>query len=138
MKVEIIYEKKYPHDDLSLLNEQIEPNDTDTLEYKSFAELIESIQANTVYTLIPERVRTSKEFIHAAIKISEQFELDIRIERHIDRISVRYSFDCCGCLRGINRVFGMADQFYFFTDIYDHDITVVLDFFTHISHRIKR
>lgn len=59
------------------------------------------------------------------------YELDTRIERHTDHISVNYSFNCCGGMRHMNRIFGMADQFSFFKDVDGWDITISMDYFTH-------
>ena len=104
----------------------------------SFEEIMQKIQANTTYVLMPERIKASADFIQAAIEVSELYELDTKIERHFDHISVDYSFNCCGGLRDINRVIGMADQSSFFKDIFGWDITISLDFFTHAVVRNGR
>lgn len=70
--------------------------------------------------------------------LSELYELDTKIECHLNHISVNYSFNCCGGMRDINRVFGRADPFSFFKDIYGWDITVSLDFYTHAVVRNDR
>ena len=87
---------------------------------------------------MPERIKVCEDFIRAAIGVSELYELDTKIERHFDHISVDYSFNCCGGLRDINRVIGMADQSSFFKDIFGWDITISLDFFTHAVVRNGR
>lgn len=135
MSVEIIYEKKYPRidpmEEMEMANEPEEPTPT-------FEEFMCKMQASTTYVLMPERIKASEGFIRTAIEVSELYKLDTKIERHFDHISVNYSFDCCGGLRDINRVFGMADQTSFFKDIYGWDITISLDFFTHASLRNGR
>jgi len=140
MSVEIIYEKKYPRIDPMEEMKQIEAEMADEPEEPTptFDEIMAKIQANTTYVLMPERIKASEDYIRVAIEVSELYELDTKITRHFDRITVNYSFDSCGGLRDINRVFGMADEVAFFKDIYGWDITVSLDFFTHATVRNGR
>jgi len=140
MNKEIIYEKKYPRIDPmeELKNCTQEIDDEPKGPIPTFEEIMQKIQANTTYVLMPERIKDSEEFIRTAIEISKLYELDTRIERRFDHISVTYSFDCCGGLRYINQVFKMADQFSFFTNINGRDITISLDYFTHASVRNGR
>ena len=133
MSIEIIYEKKYPRidpmEEITKIN--MEMDNEENLPMPSFSDFMNKILSDTTYVLLPERIEASSEFIRTAIEVSELYELDTKIERHIDRISVNYSFDCCGGLRDINRVFGMADEFAFFKNIHGWDITVSFDFYTH-------
>ena len=140
MSVEIIYKKKYLRIDPMEELKRVEMEAADELEQPrpTFDEIMQKNYANTTYVLMPERIKASEEFIQIAIEVSELYELDTKIERHLDHISVNYSFDCCGGLRDINRVFGMADEVAFFKDIYGWDITVSLDFFTHATVRNGR
>nr|DAQ11004.1 MAG TPA: hypothetical protein [Caudoviricetes sp.] len=140
MSVEIIYEKKYPRIDPMEEMKQIELEMADEPEEPtpSFEEIMQKIQENTTYVLMSERIKASEDFIRAAIEVSELYELDTKIERHFDHISVDYSCNCCGGLRDINRVIGMADQSSFFKDIFGWDITISLDFFTHAVVRNGR
>ena len=103
MSVEIIYEKKYPRIDSMEEMKQIEMEMADEPEEPtpSFDEIMQKIQENTTYVLMPERIKASEDFIRAAIEVSELYELDTKIERHFDHISVDYSFNCCGGLRDI-------------------------------------
>ena len=95
MSVEIVYEKKYPRIDLMEEMEQIKREMANEPEEptSTFEEFMQKIQTNTTYVLIPERIKASEEFIQTAIEVSELYELDTRIERHFDHISVTYSFD---------------------------------------------
>lgn len=140
MNDEVIYEKKYPRTDLmkELVQAEVDGADEPDQPNPSFDEIMQKICANTTYVLMPERTKASEEFVRAAIEVSERYELDTKITRHLDHISVDYSFDCGGGMRDINRVFGMADQFSFFKDIFGRDITVSLDFFTHAVVRNGR
>lgn len=140
MSVEIIYEKKYPRIDPMEELKQVEMEAADEPEQPkpTFDEIMQKIYANTTYVLMPERIKASKEFIQTAIEVSELYELDTKIERHHDHICVNYSFNCCGGLRDINKVIGMADQSSFFKDIFGWDITISLDFYTHAVVRNGR
>lgn len=133
MSIEIIYEKKYPRIDPieEITKTKMEMGNRGNLPMPSFSDFMNKILSDTTYVLLPERIEASSEFIRTAIEVSELYELDTKIERHIDHISVSYSFDCCGGLRDINRVFGMADEFAFFKNIHGWDITVSFDFYTH-------
>ena len=135
--MEIIYEKNYPRIKPMEEQNQVERKATDGSEQPvpTFDEIMQKIYANTAFVLLPARVKASGEFIRTAIEVSELYELDTKIERHFDHISVNYSFDCCAGLRTINRIFGMADQISFFKDIFGWDITVTLDFYTHAEIR---
>jgi len=140
MSVEIVYEKKYPRIDPMVELKQVEMEAADEPEQPrpTFDEIMQKTYANTTYVLMPERIKASEKFIQTAIEVSELYELDTKIVRHLDHISVDYSFNCCGGLRDINRVIGMADQSSFFKDIFGWDITISLDFFTHAVVRNGR
>lgn len=140
MSEEVIYEKRYPHIDPMEEWSQVEIDGADESEQPNptFDEIMQKIYGDTTYVLMPERTKASEEFVRAAIEVAELYELDTKITRHVDHICVDYSFDCGGGMRDINRVFGMADQFSFFKDIFGRDITVSLDFFTHAVVRNGR
>lgn len=140
MSKETIYEKTYPRIDAvkGMLQIEQEMAGKSNEPAPSFEEIMQKILTNTTYVVMPERIKNSEKFIQMAIEVSELYELDTRIDRHFDHISVTYSFDCGGGLQEINRVFGMADQFSFFTNIHGRDITVSLDYFTHATVRNGR
>lgn len=130
MQPEIICERKYPPIILTKA-----PIDSGTAgKTKPIVPAFDKI-LNQVYIPIPERIKASAAFIQIAIKLSEQYELDTTIERHDTHITVRYSFDCCGGIRGIAQILGMVDEFAFFKDLYGKDITVSMDYYTHIIAR---
>ena len=62
MSVEIIYEKKYPRIDPMEEMKQIEMEMADEPEEPtpSFDEIMQKIQENTTYVLMPERIRPVK------------------------------------------------------------------------------
>ncbi len=134
---QIIYRTKYPRrSPLQMMKmSQQKASNVETHPSLTFDELINRISANVTFTPLPERVETSKEFIRLAIEVSEIYEIDVKIERGADRITVEYYLNSGGGWREINRVFGMADEIAFFKDTDGFDITVVLDYFTHATVR---
>ena len=133
---QIIYRKEYPRlTPMQALKMSEQKNSNrKTLPTLTFDELINRISANVSFTPLPERKESSKEFIRLAIEVSEIYEIDVKIERGADRITVEYYLNGGGW-REINRVFGMADEIAFFKDTDGFDITVVLDYFTHATVR---
>ena len=140
MSVEIIYEKTYPHIDFAEALKEADALEVEEVKEPppSFNEVLKKIYANTAYILMPERIKACEDFIKVAIEVSETYEIDTRIERRLDHVSVDYSFDCGGGMHDIGKVFGMADQFSFFKDINGRDITISMDFFTHAVVRNGR
>lgn len=130
--MEILYEKKYSRIDPAGENgpgngEKEQP----TADLGACEEPFPDAPRDTVCIPLPDRLRASKTFIRTAVEVSELYELDTRIERHNSHLSVSYSFDCCGALRDIRRIFAMADEFAFFRGICGRDITVSMDYYTH-------
>lgn len=140
MSVEIIYEKKYPHSrpKEKTQQEEIEVSAESDRLMLTFDEIYAKMTEDVTYVLIPERIKSSEEFVQTAIEVSELCELDTKITRHINHISVSYSFNCCGGMRHINRVFAMADEFAFFKDACGWDITISIDYYTHAMVRRNR
>lgn len=140
MKREIIYEKTYPR--TIIREEDIEAAAKAECELGrpevSFDEMMRRVEEKTTYLPVPERIRSSEEFIREAIDISELYSIDLKIVRFKDHISADLSFDCGGGMRYINRLFGMTDQFSFFRDSEGPEITVSLDYYTHIVMRNGR
>lgn len=130
---EVIYEKKYPRTDPmeEWVMEMANKADKSQKPRQSFDEFLKQIYENTTYIPLPERIKAGEEFIRAAIDLCELYELNTIISRYYDHITVKYSFDCGGGMREMNRVFGMADRFSFFQNIFDRDITISLEFYTH-------
>jgi len=69
MSVEIVYEKKYPRIDPMEEMKQIELDMADEPKEPtpSFEEIMQKIQENTTYVLMPERIKASEDFIRVAI-----------------------------------------------------------------------
>ena len=113
----VIYKKTYPPKPLSEL-------------VSAQSDLSPAPKAVTA-TPIPHRKENCQHFIRTAIDVSEQFELDLTVVCHDFCIEVVFSFDCAVNMRCLKPLFEFADDFSFFTDIYDRDITVSLQYYTH-------
>ena len=48
-------------------------------------------------------------FIETAIEISNDYELDIEIEKHLSHISATYYFDCGACMGFLRRIIAMLN-----------------------------
>lgn len=135
-----IYKREYPRVDAV---EELRRINEETLEemprkYPTFDEFYRKMEEATAYILIPERVESAVEFVKTAIEVSELYDLDTEIVRHDYFISVTYSFDSCGGMRDIRRVFGMADEFSFFGNINGWEFTICMDYYTHAVVRNGR
>lgn len=84
---------------------------------------MEGIYKDVVYILMPERVAKA-ESIRKAIEVSELYEMDIKIERHISHISANYYFDCGGAMKHLIDIISEADEIAFFTPKEGHDINL--------------
>ena len=74
MKRKVIYKKTYPKPNLEEKEALTEGNcrlDEMELSAPSFDEFMKWMYKNTVYWLIPERVKTANVFMNRAIKLSE-------------------------------------------------------------------
>ncbi len=128
MQGKLIYEKEYPpieriyqpeYEDAAV--SEIPPND-----------LYSGRRLSTYYTVIPERDARGEEFIREAIRVSELYGMSARIVRHEEKITVQLSFDFGTVMRQIYRLFGMADSISFTKDKNKRDVTVNLDYYTHV------
>lgn len=128
----VIYEKNYPREDPEEEMEKIKSealSDSDVVP--PFEEFLKEMYENRVYVLMPERTRTTKCFIQAALEISELYEMDTKITEHFDHISVDYSFAAAGGMRYLREVVKYADEISFFVNSKNYEITISLDFYTH-------
>ncbi len=130
MEKERIYEKKYPPAGQRGEAEHATAGEPEALR-RDFREMYRKMIEETTNLAIPGRMQASEQFIRTAIEVGQLYKLDTEITRYEDRITVRYAFDCCGGLKELNRVFGMADTFSFFKDIDGRDLTICMDYYTH-------
>ena len=113
----VIYKKKYPQKTVDeLLNAALSP-----------------VAAPKIIAATPisERRDKTELFIRTATDISARFELDLTVLCHDFCIEAVFSFDSAVNMRCLKPMFEFADDFSFFTDIYDRDITVSLQYYTH-------
>ena len=130
---QIIYEKAYPkrnQDELATL-----PSQSGAPTPDSFLKQLE-----TSYTciLIPERQRAARSFVQLARKISELYELDIKITEYDTHISVSYYFNAGGGLRCFKDPAVYADDVTFFSNVNGYEIVMCLDYYTHAVINKKR
>ena len=124
MNEKLVYEIKYPHSEPVKIPVQISEAPSTSSYF--------GILASEHYTIIPERYSRSEEFINEVIRISKLYQINARIVRHYEKISVHLAFDF-GCnLPYLNSIFAMADKISFSKDESDRDIAADLDFYTHV------
>lgn len=138
MKRKVIYKKTYPktdHEEQEALSEGNCRLDEMELSAPSFEEFMKWMYKDTVYWLIPERVKTANEFMNRAIKLSEIYHIDTEIVRHDAHITVNYFFDSCACMGFLKELILYADDIAFFTNIEGHEILLSMDYYTHAIFR---
>ena len=137
MKQEIIYEKKYPKIDYRKeFEEQAAYGGTEESEKKlSSEEFMKGLFADIRYIPIPKRIAECERFINEAIRFSELYELNLDITRYDDCVRAHFSFDFFSRMKYINHLFGMADEISFFRGNGNCDISMELDFYTHVLER---
>lgn len=142
MSEEVIYEMKYPREELFPC--QSEQPHTETVkqesqaECRTFEEINMELMESTALILLPDRIKKSEHFIKEAIEVSKLYHLDTTITRHDSHITVTYSFDCGGSYRYLKPVLVMGDEYSFFSGVGGRGITLCIDFFTHAVLRNGR
>lgn len=127
----IIYEKKFPKDNWEALIEDLtlpQPSISTAESYERFEKLLGE---EFVYVLLPSRQKGAEEFVNVAMEISDLYEMDIKITRHVSHIAVDYYFNVCYGLRHLRDVIKMADEISFYTNTHGYDINLCLDYYTH-------
>lgn len=140
-KEEVIYEKKFPKWEMPNKEELVEIKIDNEAECKhlTFDQIIEQIYKDVTYVLMPERIEGAKAFIRKAIEVSNNYEMDVKIERRSSHISVTYYFDFGGAMKELTEIIGMADDLAFFgRKDKEYDIVMSLDFYTHAVYRNGR
>ena len=85
----VIYEKRYPKKDVDELFESLEASAElqDELMPPSFQDMMNELNRNTVYVLMPEREASAQQFLRTAIDVSSTYQLDIKVEEHRSHIT---------------------------------------------------
>lgn len=144
MKRKVIYQKTYPEldlDEMEVLAGAEHLSADNEHSAPSFDEFIKRMYQDTVYWLIPERVKTANEFINRAIKLSKIYEIDTKIIQHDAHITVDYFFDSCAGMGFLKELIQYADDITFFTNTRGHEIQLSMEYYTHAifrnGHRVR-
>lgn len=134
----VIYEKKFPKQDWLGETEQ---NCVDA-EHCAFpdkpvtaASILEWKARNTVYILIPGRQKAVRQFISAAIRLSEENQIDIKIVRNFECVTVSLMFEARPGMGYLKEVIRYADNINFFANVNGYEIIISLDCYTHAVYR---
>lgn len=131
---EILYEKKYPKgspEDLEELQKQLGIGELEKHEMPTAEEFFKRLEEDYLYILLPMRQKAAEEFIRTARKVSELYELDIKIIKHISHISANFYFNAAAGSRHLLDVIRLADDITFLANIHGYDMMMCLDFYTH-------
>ena len=128
----VLYRKTYSREKAEESTIVTETNrhksEMDGLSAKAF---FDKLEESITLTPLPEREEGAQRFIQAAIEISACYELDIEVRLLDSCISIDLVFDIGPGIKGLNRVFGMADEFGFVTGINGHNVIVTMEYYTH-------
>lgn len=131
---EVLYEKKYPKEspeDLEELQRQLDAGEIEEHEMPTAEEFFKRLEEDYLYIPMPERKKKVANFIRTARKVSQLYELDITIKKHVSHISAEFCFDASPCLRYLLDVIRLADDIAFFANIRGYEIIMCLDIYTH-------
>lgn len=129
----VVFQKAYPTID-SIVDSI--PHSFDKASAFSFDEFMK--RANDVQLeYIPERESESRAFIDTAIRVSDEYQLDLTIEKDDECITASYSVESGPCPEALKPLFILADR-YFFTVCKDYRLMISLDYFTHRVNRNRR
>lgn len=139
---EVIYEKTYPREDIdelhAKLSKEVDVQDRDEKKRMTFDEIMEEIYEGVEYELLPERAKSAEIFVELAKRISEIYELDVKIVKHYSHITVDFCFNSSGCMGFLKHIIRFADDISFFANIKGYEIVMSLDHYTHAETRHGR
>ena len=142
LEEEVIYEKTYPREDIdelhAKLSKEVNVQDRDEKKRMTFDEIMEEIYEGVEYELLPERAKSAEIFVELAKRISEIYELDVKIVKHYSHISVDFCFSSSGCMGFLKHIIRFADDISFFANIKEYEIVMSLDHYTHAETRHGR
>lgn len=124
----IIYEKEYPK---GTPEEQTYEPEGRKIPDISFEEFMRRGYENRFSIPMPERENGAKAFISAAKKVSELYQIDVKITEHIDHISADFYFNAGGSLCYMKEILKLADDISFFPRVNSYDIMMSLDYYIH-------
>ena len=142
LEEEVIYEKTHPREDIdelhAKLSKEVDVQDRDEKKRMTFDEIMEEIYEGVEYELLPERAKSAEIFVELAKRISEIYELDVKIVKHYSHISVDFCFSSSGCMGFLKHIIRFADDISFFANIKGYEIVMSLDHYTHAETRHGR
>ena len=142
LEEEVIYEETYPREDIdelhAKLSKEVDVQDRDEKKRMTFDEIMEEIYEGVEYELLPERAKSAEIFVELAKRISEIYELDVKIVKHYSHISVDFCFSSSGCMGFLKHIIRFADDISFFANIKGYEIVMSLDHYTHAETRHGR
>lgn len=121
----VLYQKTYPPVDcMFTISESI-----GNKSLRSAEEFMRNSN-NVVMEQIQERKGSAQIYINTAIRLSEEYEIDLLLEKKDCYISAAFTTECGPCPEALKPLFILADR-YFFTVCSDHRLLITLDYFTH-------
>ena len=99
------------------------------------ASILEWKARNTVYILIPGRQKAVRQFISTAIRLSEENQIDIKIVRNFECVTVSLMFEARPGMGYLKEVIRYADNINFFANMNGYEIIISLDCYTHAVYR---
>ena len=92
--------------------------------------------ADRVLVPLPQRKKSAEAFIQTAREVSELYELDVKVVKYFEHITVTYYFNAGGGLRYLRDVIRYADELSFFANSMGYEIVLSIDHYT--PRRIPR
>lgn len=133
---EVIFEKRYPkvvNDTLMAAAEAMVEDLTGGPKRQETR--LSRVLADRVLVPLPQRRKSAEAFIQTAQEVSELHELNIKVVKHFDHITVTYYFNAGGGLRYLRDVIRCADELSFFSNSMGYEIVLSIDHYTHAVFR---
>lgn len=127
----IIYQHEYSSIDTDETEEEMEESASDNNHLLPYEEFEKKFLKDRQLLLDNTRIYGKRDFIRAAIDLSEWYELDVLILEHESHISVELTFDYCVSMNLFKPLFLQADEITIMQGKQDHQITLSLDYYTH-------
>lgn len=137
----ILYEMRYPKDDPEELQTWVDEIHTEMATcgpLPSFDSFLNRLYQNMAYIPLPSRQASAKKFIATAIRLSKEYQLDVKIVEHFERISVVYYFDGCSSMGFLKEILCQSDDIAIFTDEGGFEIGLHLEYYTHAVYQQGR
>lgn len=134
----VIYEKRYPKEDWNDLEREATAQFSGEVKNLTMDDIIERMTSGIELVELPQRKKTVKAFVNAAVQTAEIYEIDIKITEFDSHVTVDYYFDCCGCMGFLREVLVYADDISFFRNVNGFELMLSIDHYTHAIYRHGR